>query len=116
MGAYQNLKKRVYKVIGPAQKGDKLSALFDYLLCVLVLLSCTAVIVELFPIDNALRSGLETFEYVTVGLFILEYLLRLWTCEYLYPECENKLAAVKEYITSFDSLIDLLSIFSILFN
>ena len=116
MGAYQNLKKRVYRVIGPAQKGDKLSALFDYLLCALVLLSCTAVIIELFPIDNALRSGLEVFEYVTVGLFILEYLLRLWTCEYLYPECENKLAAVKEYITSFDSLIDLLSIFSILFN
>ena len=116
MGAYQNLKKRVYRVIGPAQKGDKLSALFDYLLCALVLLSCTAVIIELFPIDNALRSGLEVFEYVTVGLFILEYLLRLWTCEYLYPERENKLAAVKEYITSFDSLIDLLSIFSILFN
>ena len=116
MGAYQNLKKRIYRVIGPAQKGDKLSALFDYLLCALVLLSCTAVIIELFPIDNALRSGLEVFEYVTVGLFILEYLLRLWTCEYLYPECENKLAAVKEYITSFDSLIDLLSIFSILFN
>ena len=79
MGAYQNLKKRVYRVIGPAQKGDKLSALFDYLLCALVLLSCTAVIIELFPIDNALRSGLEVFEYVTVGLFILEYLLRLWT-------------------------------------
>lgn len=116
MGGYRNLKKRIYRIIGPAQKGDKLSSLFDYLLCALVLLSCTAVIVELFPIENALRSGLEAFEYVTVGLFICEYLLRLWTCEYLYPESENKLAAVKEYITSFDSLIDLLSIFSILFN
>ena len=116
MGGYRNLKKRIYRIIGPAQKGDKLSSLFDYLLCALVLLSCTAVIIELFPIENALRRGLEIFEYVTVGLFIVEYLLRLWTCEYLYPECENKLAAVKEYITSFDSLVDLLSILSILFN
>ena len=116
MGGYQNLKKRVYKVIGPAEKGDKISVLFDYLLCTLVLLSCTAVIIELFSIENALRKGLEIFEYVTVGLFIFEYLLRLWTCEYLYPECKNKLAAVREYITSFDSLIDLLSILSILFN
>ena len=116
MGCYQTLKKRVYRIIGPAEKGDKASALFDYLLCVLVLLSSTAVIVEFFPIADAFRRGLEVFEYVTVGLFIVEYALRLWTCEYLYPECPNKLAAVWEYVTSFDSLIDLLSIVSILFN
>ena len=116
MNGYQRLKKRVYEIMGPAEKGDKASARFDFILCALVLLSCLAVVIELFPIADGFRRGLEIFEYVTVGLFILEYIVRLWVCEYQYPECENKLAAVWEFITSFDSLIDLLSIVSILFN
>ena len=116
MNGYQRLKKRVYEIMGPADKGDKASARVDFILCALVLLSCSAVVIELFPIADGLRRGLEIFEYVTVGLFILEYIVRLWVCEYQYPECENKLAAVWEFITSFDSLIDLLSIVSILFN
>lgn len=116
MNAYQRFKKRVYEIVGPATKGDKPSAIFDVALCILVVASCAAVIVELFPIPNGIRKGLEIFEYVMVGLFILEYLVRLWVCEFQFPECKNKLSAVWEFITSFDSLIDLLSILSILFN
>jgi voltage-gated potassium channel len=82
-----------------------------------VLLSCLAVIVDLFfGVSDAVRRGLEIFEYVTVGVFILEYLVRLWVCELEYPECKNKLHAMWEYVTSFDSLIDILSIVSVLFN
>ena len=116
MTAYKRFKKRVYEIMGPSQHGDKASAIFDVSLCALVVVSCVAVIIELFAIPNGLRHGLEVFELVTVGLFIVEYILRLWVCEFQYPECEHKLAAVWEYITSFDSLIDLLSIVSILFN
>ena len=116
MTAYKRLKERVYKIMGPAEHGDKASVVFDVALCSLVLVSCAAVIVELFSIPDGLRHGLEMFELVTVSLFIVEYLLRLWVCEFQYPECEHKLAAIWEYITSFDSLVDLLSIVSILFN
>ncbi len=116
MNGYQKLKKRIYEIVGPAKKGDRASAVFDVTLCLLVVLSCAAVIVELFPIPDGLRRGLEIFEYCMVGLFSLEYLVRLWVCEFGYPEAPNKLAAIWEFITSFDSLIDLLYIFSILFN
>lgn len=116
MNAYQRLKQRIYEIIGPAEKGDKASAVFDVTLCLLVVLSCAAVIIELFAIPDELRKALEIFEYCMVGLFILEYLVRLWVCEFQFPESPNKLAAIWEFITSFDSLIDLLSILSILFN
>lgn len=116
MNAYQRVKKRVYEIVGPSEQGDKPSAIFDVILCIFVLASCTAVIVELFPIPDALRRGLELFEWIMVGLFILEYLVRLWVCEFQFSECKNKLSAIWEFITSFDSLIDLLSILSILFN
>ena len=116
MNAYKRFKQRVYRIIGPAEKGDRASTVFDILLCSLVLLSCAAVVIEFFEIPEALRRGLEIFEHVTVVLFIIEYLLRVWVCEFQYPECKNKFAAIWEYITSFDALIDLLSIVSILFN
>jgi len=117
MSTYRKLKKRVYQIIGPTQKGDVASTIFDILLCGLVILSCGAVFVDLFiPTPDQVRKGLETFEYVTVGLFILEYVVRLWVCEYEYPECRNKGAAIWEFVTSFESLIDVLSIVSVLFN
>ena len=117
MSAYKKLKKRVYEIIGPTQKGNIASTVFDVVLCVIVVLSGAAVILDLFfNISDAFRHALTVFEQVTVGLFIVEYIIRLWVCEFEYPECENKLQAIWEFITSFDSLIDLISIASVLFN
>ena len=117
MKGYKKIKKRIYEIIGPTTKGDKASTVFDISLCTIVLASCLAVIIELlFSIPEAVRHGLELFEYITVGLFILEYIVRLWVCEFAYPECKNKLHAMWEYITSFDFLIDILSIVSVVFN
>lgn len=117
MSAYRRFKKRVYEIIGPTTKGDIASTVFDILLCTLVLASCVTVFVDLFfNISDGLRHKLEIFEYVTVGIFIFEYIVRLWVCEYEYPECRNKFAAIWEFVTSFDSLIDILSIVSVLFN
>lgn len=116
MSKYKNVKKRVYEIIGPAAKGDTLSYIADIFVCALVLLSSVAVIVELIGVPEQVQHALEIFEYTTVAIFAVEYLLRLWVCEFAYPECKNKFAALKEYITSFDSLIDILSIVSILFN
>ena len=116
MTKYQKLKKRVYEIIGPTQKGDRASGIFDVLLCALVILSSAAVIVELLGVPDGVRRALEIFEYVTVGIFIVEYLVRLWVCDLEYPECKNKFAAIKEFVTSFESLVDVISIVSILFN
>lgn len=116
MTAYKRLKKRVYEIIGPARKGDVLSYAADIFICTLVVLSSLAVIAEVIGVPDQVRRNLEIFEYCTVGVFALEYLIRLWVCEFAYPECKTKFEALKEYVTSFDSLIDLLSIFSIVFN
>lgn len=116
MTGYKRLKKRVYEIIGPARKGDILSLAVDIFICALVLLSSGAVIAEVIGVPDTVRHALEIFEYCTVGVFAVEYLIRLWVCEFAYPECKTKLEALREYVTSFDSLIDLLSIFSIVFN
>ena len=116
MSAYKRFKKRIYEVVGPTEKGDRTSWIFDILLSVLVMLSSAAVIIELFSVSDELRAFLTLFEYITVGIFIFEYIIRLWVCEFEYPECPNKLAAMWEFVTSFSSLVDILSIVSVVFN
>ncbi len=74
MSAYKKLKQKVYQIIGPAQKGNIASTVFDVVLCVIVVLSGAAVILDLFfNISDAFRHALTVFEHVTVGLFIVEY-------------------------------------------
>ena len=77
MSKYKKFKKRIYEIIGPSEKGDKLSILFDILLCGLVILSCVAVIVELITKSETLIHYLSIFERVAVGIFIVEYIIRL---------------------------------------
>ena len=115
MSKYKRFKKRIYEIIGPTQKGDTTSTIFDILLCGLVLASCLAVIVDLFVnVPDNIKHSLQIFEYITVGLFIFEYIVRVWVCEFEYPECKNKIHAIWEFVTSFESLIDILSIVSVL--
>lgn len=116
MSLYERIKKRTHQIIGPTEHGDIPSLVYDIVLCLLVVLSSAAVIFELIGVPEPYAGWLATFELVTVGIFIAEYIVRVWVAEFEYPECENKLHAIWEYITSFDSLIDVLSIVSILFN
>ena len=78
MSNYQRIKKRVYEVLGPAAPGDKLSLAVDIFVCGLVLLSSVAVVVELIGVPAPIQYGLEVFENIVVGIFVVEYLLRLW--------------------------------------
>lgn len=55
-------------------------------------------------------SGLfKTVEAVTVFVFCVEYILRIWTANYLYPEVTAGHARFK-FLISFDGIIDLLTI------
>lgn len=116
MTGYKKFKKRVYEIVGPAKHGDKASIIFDIIICSIVILSSLAVFVDIFGWAEGWHDGLVVFEYVCVAIFILEYLVRLWVSNYQYPNCSNLFEAMKEYVTSFDSLIDIVSILSVLIN
>ena len=51
---------------------------------------------------------LSAVEEVTVALFMIDYILRVWTAKYLYPELPQW-RAVRRYVCSFTGLVDLLS-------
>lgn len=65
----------------------------------LIFLSALIFVVQTYPIDEGLRSTLETIDWLIVVIFTLEYGVRLWAAERPW-----------QYLVSLYGLIDLLSI------
>ena len=95
------MRKRIYEIIEPSRKGDKISLIYD----ILMLVAITASLVPLmFAEDNA---TFRMIERVTVALFIFDYLLRWITADY---KLQKKGWSFVLYPFSGWAIIDLLSI------
>ncbi len=102
------IKKRTFEIINKAEEGDLASALFDWLIMILIVLSVVMIVLESFQ-SLRIEYGrvFKIFETVTVTVFAVEYLLRIWTADLLYPEAKHPRL---KYIFSLMALIDLLAI------
>ncbi|MCR5801693.1 MAG: ion transporter [Lachnospiraceae bacterium] len=102
-------KKRIFDIIQIGQKGDRPSRLFDDILITVITLNIAVLFLETFDALSAFKTLFTVIEAVTLLFFLIEYALRIWTSEYLYPEV-SKPKAVLRFIVSFDGLTLLLSI------
>lgn len=107
---YLYVKNRVYQIVERGEKDDKKSIYFDYFIIVLVLLSVISTIWESYP-EDSIKYGdyFNAFEFFSITVFTVEYLLRLWTAPLKYPELPAWKAHFR-YVFSFIALIDLLAI------
>ena len=102
------LKKRVFEIINKAEEGDILSRLFDGTIMSLILLSVLSIILESFSsLASAYATLFRVFEDVSVAVFTVEYLLRIWTADLLYPEAKHPRL---RYMRSFMAIVDLMAI------
>jgi len=91
---------------------DKISRpydLFDWFIVLLIVLNAVMVIAETFPVSPGAERVISAVETVSVCVFTLEYLLRIWSADVLYPELTPFRARVR-YLLSFLALIDLAAI------
>jgi voltage-gated potassium channel len=78
--AQRTLRRRVYEIVEAAREGDRHSELFDRLLIILILLNVVAFVAETVPsLAKAYGPWFDLFENVSVGLFTVEYVLRIWS-------------------------------------
>lgn len=104
---YKKIKSRVFEII---EVGKSLpSRIFDIFIIVMIILTLITVIAETFDIPSFLQDIFNKFEIVSIFVFTVEYLLRLWTADLLRPELSPMRARLK-YIVSFMAIIDLLAI------
>lgn len=102
-------KRRIFDIIQLGTRYDMVSLIFDYILIVAIFANLLILIVDSFDAATPYHTVLNVIELATVVFFTVEYVLRVWTAEYLYPD-ENKGRATLHYVTSFYGLIDLFTI------
>ena len=103
------IKQRIFKIIQVAKPNDKLSRIFDISLMSLIMLNVCLVIADTFTLRENLLKIFSHIETVSVIIFTIEYILRVWTADLLYPEKKYFTAKLK-YIFSFLAIIDFLAI------
>ena len=107
-------KRRIFDIIQIGNREDIPSRIFDVCLVAVILLNILTMFLETFEELAPWHSVFETVELVTVILFCVEYILRIWTAEYLYPG-ESRGRAIWKFLWSYDGIIDLLTILPFFF-
>lgn len=111
-GGGATLRSQVFRVLDTAGTGDWLSRTVDFFLIGMILASVAAVILESMPgIEARYGNGLYLFEAITVAIFTVEYVLRIWgAVEDEATAGMTPLQARLRYVVSFYAIIDLLAI------
>ena len=110
----KSLKRKVFDTIQIGQEADKISRTFDFLIVAVIIVNIVAMFLETFENLSEYHQLFRIIEIVTVILFIVEYVLRIWTAKYLYPD-ESSGKAVWRFVTSFEGIVELCTILPLFF-
>ena len=113
MNPYKSFKRIVFEVIQPSvdtSGQDRIaSRIFDGVIMSLIVFSVVSVFLCTFKIPDWLFRILMRIEFISIIIFTVEYALRIWTANLLYPQL-NPIRARIRYITSPMAIIDLIAI------
>ncbi len=96
-----NMRRKIYNIIEPADSGNKASAFYDFTMMITILVSIAPLA---FKTTNIVFQWID---YITVSIFILDYVLRLITAD---CKLNRSLASFFLYPITPMAIIDLLSI------
>lgn len=104
------MKNRIYKILEVASEDDVTSRAFDIFIMALIFLNVLAVILETVEsLATQYASFFATFETVSVAVFTVEFVLRLWVCTE-GEERGNVVTKRIRFVIKPMSVIDLLAI------
>lgn len=103
------MKKRIFEIIQTANEGDKISKAFDISVIILIIINVITVIADTFNLPKTVQAVSSIIEIVSVIIFTIEYILRIWTADMIFNNLTPFKARFK-YAFSFMAIIDLLAI------
>ena len=107
-------KKRIFDIIQIGNKDDFVSRAFDFFIVIAIVVNIAVLFLETFDSMAGYSHILRSIEFITILIFLIEYVLRIWTSEYLYPD-KSKRKAVLRFLVSFDGIVDLCTILPFFF-
>jgi len=108
----QRLKHRLFIILEAGKTRDLPSTIFDMTMVALILANVLAVVLETVPeVEARYGPALRVFDVVSVTIFLIEYLLRLWVCtEHLDLKARNPVSARLRFAATPYMIVDLLAI------
>lgn len=104
------IRRQIFEILEKGQGNDYWSRRFDIFIMTMILLNVVAVIMETVQsIHDSVPELFNYFEYLSVFIFSIEYLGRIWTCTYLEKYKHPFWGRIK-FFFSFMAIIDLLAI------
>lgn len=102
-------RRRIFEIIQIGNTSDTISHAFDIVLVTVIVLNILSMLLQTFDYFEPYQDILYGVELMTVLFFCVEYALRIWTADYLYPDLTRR-QAVLRFIVSYDGIVDLLTI------
>ena len=103
------MKEKIFNIIQIGDKSNRISRAFDIFITITIFSNIAVTFMETFSQLSFLSGLFTVIEYITVVIFCIEYTLRIWTADYLYPGIGKRCARFK-FLLSFDGIVDLLTI------
>lgn len=108
------MKKKVFNIIQIGDKSNPLSRIFDIFIAVVICANILVTFLQTFDELSFLFPAFHVIEVITILIFCVEYILRIWTADYLYPD-KSEFRSRLRFLISFDGIIDLLTILPFFF-
>lgn len=108
MKSEKELKKRLFEIIQIGNRTDFPSLAFDVFIVLAIFVNIFITFFLTFEQSRDYRESLYIVEMITMVIFLIEYICRIWTANYLYPN-KNKVAARICFVKSFYGVVDLLT-------
>jgi voltage-gated potassium channel len=106
---YQNTKRKVHILLHPELGESKADKFVNIFIISLIVLNVIAVMVETVKgIHDKYETFFEYFDQVSVGIFAVEYILRVWSCTH-DPRYKGSIKGRLKYMLTLGALIDLLA-------
>lgn len=80
------MKEKIFNIIQIGDKSNKISRAFDIFITIIIVGNIIVTFLETFDQLSSFSGLFKIVEIVTVFVFCVEYILRIWTANYLYPE------------------------------